>query len=314
MNSLKYLLCTIGIIYSNFAVAGVRDSGGGFALVCRSDQGNLLSAELLDLYEARVRYSLSLPHSLENLKDNYARARVNTDRLQADRLPVPSENLEDQKNLARFFRIAHFTQGNERLPNLADLGNIPDIPSGCAVEPLAVFYDSRKLVIIDSEIWQHLDSMNRAALVYHEVLYQYQRALNEETSENTRAFVAHVFSDSPLLPVNEGRPSDARLCLTGDSSRDLRSVDRKASLFYIYEEDKVATLQFEVLMGRPLLVKALAKLTLPSISNSDLRVPIEGGYQMGWEVGLHYELGELTRLSLFEQGRFIEEAEVSNCN
>ncbi len=52
---------------ANATVGGV-DGGGGKSVVCRDNSGAITSAEVLDLYEGRIQFGLSIQESPEPKK------------------------------------------------------------------------------------------------------------------------------------------------------------------------------------------------------------------------------------------------------
>jgi hypothetical protein len=200
--NMKRISCLASALlsFSLCASAGPSTSGGnGYAVICRSTSGGILSAELLDLYEATYRYHLNLLPSFGNLADDYARST-----------PGPNPRAE----LRRFLQILHFARPGQSVPALNDIGDTIAIPAGCGLEPAAFFSDSADRVLVDPQIWEALNSLNQAALVSHELLYHEERecisahienagSANEhsadprcqKTSEATRRLVAEDYSE-----------------------------------------------------------------------------------------------------------------------
>lgn|GEM_PF-4245147 len=97
------------------------------------------------------------------------------------------------------------------MPNLHDTGETIPIPNQCHLEPVAIYYDRNDKVDIDRSIWEAWDSQSKAALVTHELIYNYLRglSLNPSTnSEEARVLTASWFSTN-LTPVNSGVPTSA---------------------------------------------------------------------------------------------------------
>lgn len=200
-------------IWSLQAIAGPITSGGGNAVVCRGSDGKIQSAELLDLYEAREKYHLSLPPASGDAEADFVAAYMRNFR-RFGLYDDPSYLALVERNSARsgyvdFYWTAQFTNEGERLPNLVDHGPLPPIPNGCSVEQLAIFNFKhgngvRERFRVAKEIYDALDSLNRAALAAHEVNHERARAVGEPNSVLTRSHVAYDFTDASLPPVHLG--------------------------------------------------------------------------------------------------------------
>lgn len=260
-------------------LAGPISSGGGNAVVCRSDSGAILSAEVLDIYEGRERYGYTMMEASGQFEQDYLLSVRSTYRLQgANDITLGSDTRE---HLSRFMDIVRFTPPGDRLPLLNDRGDSAKAPQGCAIEQLAIFETflvngaENSHVRVDTEIWGALDSLNKAALVTHELMYAHERRLLEKTSEGTRAWVAQVYAqEDEIAPVMSKHPQLDGLgpiayCSTAIFNNNIprQTRDAKMSTFYVYpalkkESDGSVTsgtvLQFTHIMGRPLLSRTTA--------------------------------------------------------
>ena len=198
----KFLLGMVGIFLTGSALAGenwdskvktsIRPDGsqwmellskeghGGQSVVCRSSDGRIESAELLDLYEARVMYGLELLRSGEP-KENYIRQA-------AEKLNGAIRGNYFYTNYKDIFggvqRITRFIPNGSRLKPIDD--SLPVVlPKNCQVEQLAIYVD-QTLLLVDREIWDNLDELNRAALVTHEGIYLNMR-ISERSTDSRRA-------------------------------------------------------------------------------------------------------------------------------
>lgn len=170
------------------AFAGDKGNGG-YSVVCRNDNGQITSAELLDIYEGRVIYKKNYAVNLNTVEELIQIARHNLighgvflAKLDKE-LKIVTEN------------IYFIPEGNELEPT--DDAFPPIKKKGCKFEQLANFQDSGEL-LISEEIYNHLDNINKAALFLHEAIYSYRRkALAEETSVNTRKLVAQLLATNP---------------------------------------------------------------------------------------------------------------------
>lgn len=300
--------------------------GSGFAVVCRDAGGQIKNAELLDLYEGRTRYHLTYAPPSGLAETDYINGIMNECRLRS----VPAVDCDEsvkRDEFAQFFRQVHYTLPGERLPTIDDIGESVPVPPGCMLEPLGVWYDDSEQVYIDAEILVHLDSLNQAAFVKHERYYKYARIIDEQTSENTRALVAHIFAAAGAEPVLSGVPYDARICFTApDGLAPQRHVwHAKNSIFLVYKERETTIVQLYVIMGRSIVTKAIANLgefSWPAV-NSDYRnkarvtsvrkVRVTGSQRDNWVLEFESFADNALKLALYERNVLLEEAYVSYC-
>jgi hypothetical protein len=325
-------------LWASLSWAGPTSSGGGFAVVCRNAQHTIVSAELLDLYEAQERYGLRIVSSSGDLVRDYVRGVRNTYRLQGSKDPVSID--EQRKYLSKMFEILDFTAPGEHLVPLADMGHVPSVPEGCDLEQLAIFHDDRGRISVDSEIWEALDTLSRAALFSHELYYKDVREWGEKTSEGARALVGQIYSKSgELTPIFNGIPRGTPSCFTAEFSvvtapNNTASPQQKLSLFYPYRVNRGGAvgsgvmLQFFSLMGRPMLSKTTAyfpgvrlsyerggRVRLVNSTRSDfvLKVPVVGSYRKDWELELRDTKTGGSELGLYEAGVLVEESPIVSC-
>lgn len=170
------------------AIAGEKGNGG-YSVVCRTEQGQITSAELLDIYEGRVIYKKNYAvdqHSVEEVIE-IAKSRVADHHAFANKLNRELKLVNEN--------IIFIPAGNELEPT--DDAFPPIKKQGCKFEQLANYQDSGEL-LVSQEIYDHLDNVNKAALLVHEAVYSYRRkALGETTSQNSRKLVAQIISKNP---------------------------------------------------------------------------------------------------------------------
>lgn len=174
--------------FSALAFAGDKGNGG-YSVVCRTEQGQITSAELLDIYEGRVIYKRNYAVDLNSVEDliEIAKSRVENyagfwNKLNKE-LKLVNQN------------IIFIPAGNELEPT--EDAFPPIKKRGCKFEQLANYQDSGEL-LVSQEIYDHLDNVNKAALLIHEAVYSYRRkALGETTSQNSRRLVAQLMANNP---------------------------------------------------------------------------------------------------------------------
>lgn len=332
------ILAAVISMGGSVANAGPSSSGGGAALVCRDDNNKIASAELLDLYEARVTYGLKLVASTGSTEEDYYLAADRTYTLQGQPNLAKHERANILEGLKRLYDLAQMTG---TLPKLNDLGRVPDVPEGCAIEQLAIFDDAPNKIRIDSEIWSALDTLNRAALATHEAHYYFERTLKERTSESTRAYVAHIYAENFASPVNEGIPPEAFSCSSLDPRSQTvvasgpgwtSSTFTRTSSFKVFPwmtpSGPGARLQFTHLSGRPIIkkttieipnvafavkpawspkIQAMVLVVAETNQNQRLDIPLRGGLRSNTSIEVHYVTGEPVRLVVKENGVAVSE-------
>ncbi len=239
--------------------AGADSSGGGKAVVCRENLvGRILSIEMLDVYEARAMYALE-PEGMERTLDE------NLEAVKAKLLYATSSGESITAGISRLRQKLRILPPGTRIEPVDDASPI-GLPKGCQLEQAAVWVD-RGLVVADHEHWEAMDARNRAALITHEVVYDFTRRFGgEKNSRRARKITAHAFSSYEFGHYEQGVPNGAPYCFTVGNNTKV------ATSFRMYANDKgnlVARLsEFE---GRILFGKNSA--TFPF-----LKYPAEGDH------------------------------------
>lgn len=346
MKKLSFLATNIFLVLSAANLnAGPSSSGGGAAVVCRNEAKQIEYAELLDLYEAHTIYGLTLVASKGSTEEDYFLSADRTYTLQGHPDLAEQERSNILEGLRRFYDLAEMTG---ELPRLNDLGRAPQVPNGCQIEQLAIFEDQNLKVRINLEIWMALDTLNRAALASHEAYYYFERTLEEQTSESTRAMVAHIYSTSFNSPVNEGIPPNASQGSTLDpkSKRVVRSgKDWSSSTYTRNSSFKVfpwmtpsgmgIRLQFQSIAGRPIIKKSTIEIPnvafattkvwsrelemmvcMVSEPNQNVRRELElrGSLRPNATIEIHYVTNSPLRLVMKENGKVISEEYMTSCS
>ncbi|MEN0060048.1 MAG: hypothetical protein AAGB31_14500, partial [Bdellovibrio sp.] len=134
------------------------------------------------------------------------------------------------------------------------------LPINCALEQIAIFHDSdSEFIELQTDLWQRLPALHRAALIVHELIYKSYRLLGDRSSEFTRLQVAQLFSEEGKS-VLRGLPTDVELCTAYSTSGN------ETTKFFIYSTSSSLRgtqwfLQFTQLMGRPLVTKTFITLS-----------------------------------------------------
>jgi len=204
----KSILVAIFTLSTINAFAGVSTSGGGYAVVCRDKSKSILSTELLDIVEGRLKYKLNMAEASGSAIKDYTQSVENIYFLQTGK-PFVDCGLEicnPSKNFSNFLNIVDWVDSKDQLTFVHDIGNasevIASLEKGCDIEQVAIFNDISGRVQIAKQSWEKMDSLSQAALIQHELVYRESRKfylLPESTSEHTRLTTALMFSVG--LPV-----------------------------------------------------------------------------------------------------------------
>jgi len=314
--------------------------GGGTAVVCRGEDGAIRRSTLLDLFEAATVFGFRVATASGDIVKDYFNASVHGYYLEGTTNIGGYERAMIDASLQRFFDHAVMTGP---LPRLDDTGPVASLPEGCALEQLAVFRDPEPgRVEINREIWQSLDSVNRAALVTHELIYHRERRYFERTSQTARAAVAHVYAVSGVPPLLEGVPAGAYSCVSEDPRYigvDLLAVrgvkSSRFSSFRVFQSGEGTRLQFLQLAGRSMMTKTavdipdLAFTFEPRPTGDELRqvlvaaapamdlaveIPLENPVRKNWRIQLVYKTGEPIRLRVKAAGALLSEEFITGCD
>lgn len=321
---LAVLILTLQIP-STFAKSldGAGSSGGGFAVVCRDQNNNIASAELLDLYEARNRYGLSLIRSTGSLEGDFMLGVQNTYHLQGhDDFPI--DQSVKKSGLDRFMDNVEFVRSPKKIPSINDIGRTVFIPNNCRAEQVALFIDEHEKVLINEDLWDKLDSLSQAALVSHEEFYFQYRKYNESTSENSRASVAHVYSQNAIPAAND---NIKKLSFGTSVPALLKNGEQVLSAFYAEQNDGKLILYITHLFGRPLVTESKAIFNVGNVQFKNSWTPNGNGMRVtsnvtqltkikatiisnqskSWELELTLIPNGPVKLGLYQAGILLEE-------
>lgn len=184
---------------------GGMNGGGGRAVVCRDSSGKITSAELLDLYEAREVFGyvlrVSAPTEEAELQTTAAEYRryfgYDLKEQVGPNLSAGPLSVEDvAESLRKEFETTRqkfrFIQLPNRLQQVPD-SHEPVATDGCQAEQLAIYYLDQ-LILVQKEIYEHLDPMNKLALLIHEQEYKDKRKVGATDSRRVRRTVGELFS------------------------------------------------------------------------------------------------------------------------
>lgn len=187
-----------------FALAG-QDRGGGKSIVCRDNQNKVLSAELLDLWEAKNLRGKTIISSSGNIQTDMNLALNRTkyifsedDKRVFDSLQFASVNILNCTNKNKpcsFQNVVRVTGIDLPLSNDSLEGNLP-LPQGCKVEQVIGFEHAYSPVwTLNMDLIEKMDTINLVSLCLHEGVYGLLDTYgNERNSERVRRVIGHVMS------------------------------------------------------------------------------------------------------------------------
>lgn len=222
---------------------GADSSGGGVAVVCRNSDDTIKSVELLDLYEGRIVYNLKIVKQGNDFQENLDAITLKLDTVFGDLKLKKAPS----KNIGKAIKDMNLLQGDVSLAPVND-ANVIVIPNNCDLEQIA-HYKNNSILLINSNLWNMMDDLNKAALIAHEAVYLYQRELGDKTSQYSRKVVAHLFSDYPFESLVSGVPAKANDCLAHDAS-NVGNVAFKFFKFINPQNPQEEILQFTKFRGK----------------------------------------------------------------
>ena len=235
---MKRLACILTFTsLSTFAGQGGMGSGGGGSVVCRDNAGKILTAEVLDLYEGRETYKLEMRKEIGSLRQEYLRFNRTMNLVSGLSMPPEELVLETiDKTMDKFNYLPH----GLKLELTNDFGEIDfELKPNCKIEQLAVYHDKQERIDIDTEIWNKLNNINKAALLAHELIYKSYRSTEEKTSKLTRKVVAMLFSTTPPKGQLSDMPKDETYICFGHNSRNRIHFNQNQNSSSLSESDLV---------------------------------------------------------------------------
>ena len=180
-------LVTLGAVLStsipSFAV-GVGN--GGVSVVCRDDNDRINSAELLDIFEGKVRYSKRYDNNLD------AETKVELAQLKLAKHPgfleAFQEELSNVRAILKYVPVGTvLTPTNDAFPTI--------LKKGCEFEQVANYTDDGDL-LVSEEIHHEFREVDKAALLVHETVYALFRKAGAKDSRQARKLTAELLAQN----------------------------------------------------------------------------------------------------------------------
>ena len=187
MNFMQKTLLGISVLSlmsaSSFA-SGVGN--GGVSVVCRDANERILSAELLDIYEGKVRYGKKYNNNLDSdTKVELAQLKLIK---HPDFLSAFQEEFARVRAILMYVPVGNIlTPTNDAFPTI--------LKTGCNFEQLANYTDDGDL-LVSQEIYNHLSEVNKAALLVHETVYAIFRGNGATDSRQARKLTAELLAQN----------------------------------------------------------------------------------------------------------------------
>lgn len=210
-----------------------KEAHGGNAVVCNNADGSIKSVQLMDFYEGRILYGLTIPTTSEPYVHQYQTVAADLDRIQAQWTFGFHENA-----FRKIDQSIKLLPAGVRLKPVSDSKDIL-IPADCSVEQLALYIQNGSVQVV-SDFWNAMSETDKAGLVAHEALYAIDRVESDATdSVRARKVNAYAFSRFPFVAVPQIAPKPAILCMHLDDNREARLA------FSLIPDGKNTTIEFQ---------------------------------------------------------------------
>lgn len=186
------ILITIGIILHSVTVFSGNEVGnGGDIIQCKN------SIQLLDYYEAK-EHGFIIPE--DGKYKDYKKAAFDL---------LDEFSKIDNKLATQYRERLNEIDKQIDLRSSITLTDIPDsnhemLPKGCKLHQIAIRRKEEKkgkLFLINKDLWDQLNNINKAGLILHEIVYEHFLYLGEKDSKKARfmnALISHVSTKKPL--------------------------------------------------------------------------------------------------------------------
>lgn len=224
------LACVVFIFSSAQAkIFGARDAVHvAQAIVCKNADASLQSVELLDIFEARTKYELSVVTQGPTMDANLSavQKKLLTVFKDAGLKNLPSSYIDDI--------LASMALDPKEVGALpANVTTTTPIPAGCDLLPVAYIENGADLIVY-AKFWNAMDGLNKAAVIAHAAIFRHESELGDSNLERIRKIVAHLFSSTKFNSLKQDVPADANVC----SAVDKYDPSRVLFEFFKYDHPK----------------------------------------------------------------------------
>lgn len=185
-------LFVLSIVATNNSQASVKIGNGGNVVVCYDNHSQVVSTEVLDIFETRAlnpSYQYDLGPEFLDYKQ---KARFAIEKLR-------SFSPQRAQAYLAFLSTAQVDFLIGALPDTGDFGNLRRVlPRNCSMRQLAYQssapFTTQKQILVSAPLWSQLSSNQQAATLVHETLLTETSAVGNATSQDLRPFVALLVS------------------------------------------------------------------------------------------------------------------------
>lgn len=228
---LSKLLIGAFALFSFTAFAGAEGGvgNGGYSVVCRDSSKNIISAELLDIYEGKIRYKKEYKDDLGvDAKIEFAQRKLAR---HSKFLSEFQEELAIVKNI-----LKPIPEGHVLMPTEDAFPAI--LREGCEFEQVANYTDDGEL-LVSYQIYNKFNNLNKAALLVHETVYAIFRKAGAKDSRQSRKLIAELLSENSNQKVideilEQNGKSLSEVCgLEGNIKKRIKNCNKKVGDFVL---------------------------------------------------------------------------------
>lgn len=244
---------------------GPSDGGGAKGIVCR-DSGAVKSVELLDLWEAKTIYRRNPMANNSSVKDLVEAGlkrleNVFSKNIAGNWQPSSMLALETIRFLDKTERVQWLRNVNLSL-TVDSFEDASPREAGCQIEQLVIYKDKASSILVNADLVDKMDSINKAALYLHEALYRILREEHlEKTSLRARRVIGFIMAGGSFEPFESVIKGPRVVCKHGDWDNDFA---HRTLINFVRKDDGFAMVS-EIFDGLPALGVGLG-MTISPIS------------------------------------------------
>ncbi|MCX6116431.1 MAG: hypothetical protein NT027_02730 [Proteobacteria bacterium] len=255
--------------------AGGMSTGGGSAVVCRNSENQITYAEMLDLFEGRERFKMTINQSSDSPDVQVAAA---LERLNSNQgIKWFLKNLTEDLKAKQSFLPRHI---GLHLPSDIGTDHAAYILDGCRLETVG-YYENDGTLRIATKVYESLTPTSKAAFLLHESIYKATRDLSGESdSTKARSFVAKFFASG--IDETEMTRNLSKLLSVSNNSRSnhffvpVKILPSSKFLIHLFKPDGDMCVRLNVVNGMAQIIDFIstpegnAEETVKQISATDV--------------------------------------------
>jgi hypothetical protein len=246
--SFATLQAATGMFSPEGALAGDGVGNGGVSVVCRYPNGRIKSAELLDLFEAKLPpYNLSYSSASTDIETRLELVQLKMVSNQKFLLDFQSELPKVRTKILPMPRDVGIEPTNDAFPMIHK--------KGCKFEQVANYAEDGN-IYLDQEIFDAMDELNQAALYAHETIYSIARTnVGELSSKRSRQLTAQVLASNGTTEVIRGLMTQLVEAPKSVPAPALTTAEIEARIDRLFPVNKEIVKRYEDPSGRGCPVK-----------------------------------------------------------